>query len=65
MEDKYKDMLTVSEMGRLFHVSDTTIRRRADKGIIKAYRVGPRRFRRFKPEDVAALLLKEQEVRND
>ena len=52
-------MLTVREVSRLLHVHSNTLRRWSDQGIIKAYRIGPRGDRRFKPEDIAVLLLQE------
>ncbi len=52
-------MLTVREVSRLLHVHSNTLRRWSDHGIIKAYRIGPRGDRRFRPEDIAVLLLEE------
>lgn len=52
-------MLTVREVSRLLHVHSNTLRRWSDQGIIKAYRIGPRGDRRFRPEDIAVLLLEE------
>ena len=52
-------MLTVREVSRLLHVHSNTLRRWSDQGIIKAYRIGPRGDRRFRPEDIAVLLLQE------
>ncbi len=50
-------MLTTGDMARLFSVHGSTVRRWSNQGIIKAYRIGPRGERRFRREDVAALLL--------
>ncbi len=50
-------MLTVQEVSQLLRVHGNTLRRWTGQGIIKAYRIGPRGDRRFKPEDVALLLL--------
>ena len=50
-------MLTVQEVSQLLHVHGNTLRRWTRQGIIKAYRIGPRGDRRFRPEDVALLLL--------
>ena len=55
-------MLTVREVSRLLHVHSNTLRRWSDQGIIKAYRIGPRGDRRFKPEDIAVLLLQESKT---
>jgi excisionase family DNA binding protein len=52
-------MLTVREVSRLLHVHSNTLRRWSDQGIIRAYRIGPRGDRRFRPEDIAVLLLEE------
>ena len=52
-------MLTVREVSRVLHVHSNTLRRWSDQGIIKAYRIGPRGDRRFRPEDIAVLLLEE------
>ena len=52
-------MLTVREVSKLLHVHSNTLRRWTDQGVIKSYRIGPRGDRRFKPEDVALLLLEE------
>lgn len=59
-EDKLTNsMLTVREVSQLLHVHTNTLRRWSDQGILKAYRIGPRGDRRFKPEDIAVLLLRE------
>ncbi len=52
-------MLTVREVSQILHVHSNTLRRWSDHGIIKAYRIGPRGDRRFRPEDIAILLLEE------
>lgn len=59
-KDKFTNsMLTVREVSQLLHVHCNTLRRWSDQGILKAYRIGPRGDRRFKPEDIAVLLLQE------
>lgn len=50
-------MLSVGEACRILHVHDNTLRRWGDQGIIRAYRIGPRGDRRFRRDDVAALLV--------
>ena len=50
-------MMTVSEVARLFNVHVSTVRRWSDKGLIKAYRTGPRRDRRFRRKDVAVFYM--------
>ena len=52
-------MLTVREVSQLLHVHSNTLRRWSDQGIIKTYRIGPRGDRRFRPEDIAVVLLQE------
>ena len=49
-------LLTTSEASRLLHVHINTVRRWSNRGIVKAYRIGPRGDRRFRKEDVARLL---------
>jgi len=54
-------MLTIKEVGQLLHVHRNTLRRWSEQGIIKAYRIGPRGYRRFRTEDVAQFLLETSE----
>ena len=58
MTEKSRDseMLTTTEVAQLLRVHPNTVRRWASKGLLRAYRLGPRRDRRFKREDVDALL---------
>ena len=49
-------MLTVSEVAYLLHVHPNTVRLWSDNGLIRAYRVGHRRDRRFKTEDIDIFL---------
>jgi excisionase family DNA binding protein len=49
-------MLTVSEAARLLHVHPNTIRQWSDSGLLKAYRLGYRRDRRFRLEDIYKLI---------
>lgn len=50
-------MLTTGEVARLLNVHDSTVRRWNDRGIIKAYRIGPRGERRFQRDDIAIFFL--------
>jgi len=47
--------LTTSGVACLLNIHTNTVRRWADKGILKAYRIGSRRDRRFKREDIDSL----------
>ena len=51
------DMLKTGEACRILCIHSNTLRRWSEQGIVKAYRVGPRGDRRFKREDIAALLI--------
>ena len=55
MTDNNQDseMLTLGEVNQLLHVHQNKIRRWVEQGIIKAYRIGSRRDRRFKRENIA------------
>jgi len=50
-------MLTIGEACQILYVHSNTLRRWSEQGVIRAYRVGPRGDRRFKLDDVAALLI--------
>ena len=50
-------MLRTGEACRILCIHANTLRRWNEQGIIKAYRVGPRGDRRFRREDIAALLI--------
>jgi len=49
-------MLTASDVAQLLGLHPNTVRRWSEKGILKSYRIGPRGDRRFRREDVDALL---------
>jgi excisionase family DNA binding protein len=49
-------MLTVREVARLLNVHINTVRRWNGKGMLKAYRIGPRGDRRFSRDDIAMFL---------
>ena len=49
-------MLTIREVARLLHIHSNTVRRWADQGIIRAYRITRRGDRRFRREDIARFL---------
>lgn len=49
-------MLTTGEACQILHIHCNTLRRWSEKRLIVAYRFGPRADRRFKREDITALL---------
>lgn len=49
-------MLTATEVAQLLNVHINTVRRWSNRGIIRAYRIGPRGDRRFWKEDIAGFL---------
>lgn len=55
-------MLTPSDAARLINVHINTIRRWANQGMLKVYRIGPRGDRRFLREDIINFLAKEIEA---
>jgi|GEM_PF-613238 len=57
--DQTVRMLRTGEACRILCVHCNTLRRWSEQGIINAYRVGPRGDRRFRLEDVNALLAEE------
>lgn len=52
-------MLTASDVARLLNVHLNTVRRWSNQGVLKAYRIGSRGDRRFKQEDIAYFLSRE------
>ena len=52
----YDAMLTAREVADFLHVHIGTVRRWSDKGLLKSYRVGPRRDRRYKQQDVLGFI---------
>jgi len=49
-------MLRTSDVARLLNIHVNVVRRWSNKGIIRAYRIGPRRDRRFRQEDIVRFL---------
>ncbi|HEX76466.1 MAG TPA: helix-turn-helix domain-containing protein [Dehalococcoidia bacterium] len=60
-----KSMLTASELARFLNVHINTVRRWSDRGILKAYRIGPRGDRRFSKEDIINFLNEHPEARDE
>jgi excisionase family DNA binding protein len=54
-------MLTTSDVGSLLNVHINTVRRWTNKGLLKAFRIGPRGDRRFRQEDIASFLVEQSE----
>ena len=55
--DNIKDqMFTVKEVSALLHIHPNTLRRWADKGIIKSFCITPRGDRRFMSRDIDQFL---------
>jgi len=63
--DKISPMLPTREVALLLHVHSNTVRRWADHGIIKAYRISRRGDRRFRREDIIRFLARFNESRNN
>jgi excisionase family DNA binding protein len=51
------NMLTVSETAKILHIHPNTLRRWADKGVIKSYCITPRGDRRFTTRDIDQFLI--------
>ena len=54
-------LLTTNQVAKQLNVHINTVRRWDKKGILRAYRIGPRGDRRFEQDEITALL---QEFRN-
>ena len=50
-------MFTTGEVAHLLNVHVNTVRRWSNRGIIEAYRIGPRGDRRFWREDITSFLV--------
>ena len=48
--------ITVGQAADILGCSRATMRRWSDKGLVKSYRLGPRRDRRFELEQIMSLL---------
>ena len=60
-----KPMLTMREACRLLNVHDNTLRRWSEMGVIKSYRIGIGQQRRFKVEDIKALVGTQTKIIHD
>ena len=52
-----RQMMTIEEVARLLNVHTNTVRQWNQRGLLKAYRLGPRGDRRFTEKDVLEFLL--------
>jgi excisionase family DNA binding protein len=50
------ELLTVSEVARLLRVHPNTLRLWSNRGLLKTYRIGYRRDRRFRRQDIDSFL---------
>ncbi len=50
------ELLTVAQVSNRLNVHPNTVRRWAQQGLLNPYRIGPRRDRRFRPDDVDRFL---------
>lgn len=56
-DNQRRGMLAVREVSQFLRIHSNTVRRWGDRGILKAYHIGPLGDRRFKCEDIAVLLM--------
>jgi excisionase family DNA binding protein len=56
IDNNVDPMLTVGEVSTLLHIHPNTLRRWADKGLIKSFCITPRGDRRFTSQDVDEFL---------
>ncbi len=61
LEKELNRMLTITEAAELIGISCSSLRRYADEGRIKVYRIGTGRHRRFRKRDVLEFLEKNSE----
>ncbi len=56
MEQVMEQLLNIKEAARILHVTETTIRRWTNTGLLACYRIGLKRERRFKIDDLKQYL---------
>lgn len=64
-DNEIRPMLTVREVAQLLHIHSNTVRRWADQGTIRTYRINRRGDRRFKREDIARFLAELSNYKGD
>ena len=50
------ELLTTAQAAELLNVHPNTVRHWADAALLPSYRIGPRRDRRFRRDDIASFL---------
>jgi excisionase family DNA binding protein len=63
--EKISQLLTLSEASKLLHVSQSTLRRWSNRGIVRTYRIGIRGDRRFRKDDIVFLSSQFEVYRGD
>lgn len=58
-------MLSPHDVATILSVHINTVRRWGDSGVMKVYRIGPRRDRRFRLEDIAFFLTEQSDKPKD
>jgi excisionase family DNA binding protein len=58
-------MLTLGEACRLLNIHANTLRRWSARGLITEYRIGPGSHRRYRIEDITALILEQPTYRQE
>jgi len=56
-EKKVTQLLRTGEACKILCIHQNTLRRWSKQGLIRAYRIGPRGDRRFRRDDIIALLM--------
>ncbi|RLC73703.1 MAG: DNA-binding protein [Chloroflexi bacterium] len=54
-------MLTTTEVANFLCLHPNTVRKWADRGLLRAVRLGPRRDRRFPPEEILRIIRENSE----
>jgi excisionase family DNA binding protein len=59
-DDSTNGMLTVSEVAELLHMHPNTVRQWSDKGVLRVFRFGSRRDRRYRREEIERFIRSSQ-----